>query len=239
MSRGQKKPVLEVAGVGHRITHEGDLPKPRTITAVAVQMLSVQPRPPGGRAGAAMGRTFTVQSLGELEGEDPGEAPDPSGVIEVGSPNTLLGKERVPVAIADEEIEIPCENDSDGPILTGSLTVFVNGKPIVRRTDELDCGAFVGEGEPTVLVVADRQERTEKRPPPGGITRGRSRGPNLGREMQTRSGRPPLRIGRELAGADTPPRRRRRRDTPSGLSASIGRKIFGSDAAGLLQLLTR
>jgi uncharacterized Zn-binding protein involved in type VI secretion len=231
--------VLEMAGVGHRITHEDDLPPPRGITAVAVQMLSVQPRPPGGRASAQLGRTFTVQSMGELDGEDPGEAPDPTGVIEKGSVDTFIGRDMRPVAIADEEIEVPCENDSDGPILTGAKTVFVNGMPVVRRTDELDCGAYVGEGEPTVLVTSERTERVKRRPEASPITRGPVGGSLFGRDMQTMQNHSPAEISRTLAGARDLTRTRRRGTARAGQGTRVGRQLTQRNNAALVRTITQ
>lgn len=220
--------VLEAAGVGHRITHEDDLPPPRTITAVAVQTLTVQPRQSGAVMATRVGRTITVQSLGELEGEDPGEAPDPCGVIELGSPDTFIGRDMRPVATADEEMEIPCEDHSDGPILTGALTVFVNGKPIARRTDELDCGAFIGEGEPTVLVGGASTERTERRPE-GRYGRTGGLGPLLGREMYRMHEGVGPKLGRATAGGEDVRVRPRREAVRTPPGVSVGRLLTRPD----------
>ena len=222
------KEVLEVAGVGHRITHEDDLPKPRTVAGLAVTDVGRRPRGSGARRGADVGRAIT------LEGEDPGEAPDPCGELEVGSPNTFVGKEKRPVVTADKEIEIACENDSDGPMMTGALTVYVNGKPIVRRTDELDCGAFVGEGEPTVLVGAARQESRELRPNERPLGRTRPRGPDVARQMQRRTMNDGPHRGRAITGDSE--RRRRRRRPPSG-GVGIGRALADRDPVGILRAL--
>src|SRR5690606_37562280 len=102
----QRIEVLEVAAVGHRITHE-DLPPPRSIMVRVVRALSQTPRPSGGRVAVDVARAITVLSMGELEGEDPGETPDPCGVIEKGSIDTFIGKDKLPVALADEEVAIP------------------------------------------------------------------------------------------------------------------------------------
>lgn len=232
--------VLEAAGVGHRITHEDDLPPPRTIAAVAVKTLSARPRQSGAITATQVGRTITVQSLGELEGEDPGEAPDPCGVIEVGSPDTFLGRDKRPVATADEEIEVSCEDHSDGPILTGALTVFVNGKPIARRTDELDCGAFIGEGEPTVLVGSARTERTERRPE-GQYGRTTGLGALVGREMYRMSEGVGPKLGRATAGGEGVQARHRREAVRAPQAVAVGRLLSrrGNTTANITMTLSR
>jgi hypothetical protein len=42
--------------------------------------------------------------------------------------------------------------------------VWVNNKRWARRTDELDCGARIGEGEATVLIGAAAAEASERSP---------------------------------------------------------------------------
>ena len=64
----------------------------------------------------------------------------------------------------DEESAVPCEDHSDGPIVMGAAHVWVNKLRWARRTDELDCGALVGEGLPTVLIGA-AAEKAERREP--------------------------------------------------------------------------
>ncbi len=228
--------VLEAAGVGHRITHE-DLPPPRTVAAAAIRALSVSPRQSGAVVATRVGRTVTVHGLGELEGEDPGEAPDPCGVIEEGSPDTFIGRDRRPVAAANQDIVVPCEDHADGPIITGALTVFVNGKPLARRSDELDCGAFIGEGEPTVLVGASRTEATERRSR-GSYGRTRGLGPLVGQEMQrTHPGVGP-RLGRSLSGADDRTVKPKREATRTPAPVAVGRELTGGHGARLLKALT-
>ena len=88
----------------------------------------------------------------QVQGDEAGACPDPTGTIEEGSPDTFLGEAKRPAAVVDDDVVVPCEDCSDGPIVTGAAHVFVNGKPWARRLDQLDCGAYVGEGEPTVLI---------------------------------------------------------------------------------------
>jgi uncharacterized Zn-binding protein involved in type VI secretion len=146
---------LEAAGVGHRITHEDDLPKPRAILAALVEELGNTLAPPERRAGvvsAQLGRAMSrLERAIDVEDADH-ECPDPCGELERGSPNTFIGKDKRAASLADDEVDIACENDSDGPIITGAHAVWVNSKRWARRTDELDCGARVGEGERTVLI---------------------------------------------------------------------------------------
>ena len=232
-----QRELLEAAGVGHRITHEDDLPPPRTLAVTAIARLGATPRGSGAMTAVNVGRTLTVQSLGELEGEDPGEAPDPSGAIEEGSPNTFMGQEMRPIATADEEIDVPCEDHSDGPILTGALTVFVNGKPIVRRTDELDCGAFVGEGEPTVLIGGPTTEWIERRPE-GSYGRTRGIGSIVAQEMYRMH--PPVgpKLGRTLAGAPLREMAPPRVASEAPRAVTVAQQLAARNNAGLLRALT-
>jgi uncharacterized Zn-binding protein involved in type VI secretion len=76
-------------------------------------------------------------------------------VIEAGSVDTFIGVDVRPAATANEDIVVDCDNDSDGPIIQGAMSVFVNGLPFARRNDRLDCGARIGEGEPSILIGGD------------------------------------------------------------------------------------
>ena len=155
MSREQA--VFEAAGVGHRITHEDDLPEAREVLPMVLEQIA---RPMAlGEGGPSMVAKLTTQPMLQVEGEEAGECPDPTGTIEEGSPDTFMGMDKRAAAVVDEDMVVPCENCSDGPIATGAAHVFVNGKPWARRMDEIDCGAFVGEGEPTVLLGGEPSDK--------------------------------------------------------------------------------
>jgi len=165
----RRSEVLEAAGVGHRITHEGDLPPARELLYTALLWANgavAQQHGDGAllaallaEAASAVGPDDEVEEVG-----DRAECPDPTGAIEEGSVDTFIGPERRACALVDEAIAVPCENDSDGPIVQGAAHVWVNRKRLARRTDELDCGARIGEGEPTVLIGAPAEGAADKEP---------------------------------------------------------------------------
>lgn len=158
--------AFEAAAVGHRITHEGDLDEPRHVeTEATLELISTGETSPA-KVGIGIGRspqrirvmTRTAEQK-RLQGEHPGETPDPTGAIERGSLDVFVGAQRQPAAIVNPDIKVPCENHSDGPLLTGAANVMVNGVPWSRRFDQADCGAFVGEGEPTILIGGPPSEK--------------------------------------------------------------------------------
>jgi len=150
---------FEAAAVGHRITHEGELDEPRHVeTSATLELVSAGKTSPA-RLGIGIGRSSQrIRALArtpeqrKVQGERPGEAPDPTGAIEKGSLDVFIGPQRQPAAIVHSDAKIPCQNHSDGPLVTGAVNVMVNGVPWSRRMDEASCGALVGEGEPTILV---------------------------------------------------------------------------------------
>jgi uncharacterized Zn-binding protein involved in type VI secretion len=140
--------VFEAAGVGHRITHEDDLPEPKEVLPRVVEHVAAAMA--HGDGGASLSAKLGAQD--QQQGGEAGDCPGPTGKIEEGSPDTFLGPSKRPAAVVDDDMVVPCEDCSDGPIVTGAAHVFVNGKPWARRMDPIDCGAYVGEGEPTVLI---------------------------------------------------------------------------------------
>jgi uncharacterized Zn-binding protein involved in type VI secretion len=148
-----RRRVLEAAGVGHRITHDDDLPEPREIVLIALSLL--QKPGEGGAAAARLGRTLARDD----------SDPDACGELERGSRNTFIGRERRAAALADDDVDVACDRDSDGPVVEGARHVWVNRKRWARRSDELDCGARVGEGEPTILLGEDKERSADRSPP--------------------------------------------------------------------------
>jgi uncharacterized Zn-binding protein involved in type VI secretion len=150
---------LELAGVGHRVTHEDDLPEARQIAVFAARLAASElcrRNDQGPVVSMLAGRVVgeAAERVWESTADDEQhECPDPCGAVEVGSPHTLVGPEGRAVALVDFG-DVPCERHADEPIRQGSPDVLVDGKPVARRTDETECGAYVGEGEPTVLVGA-------------------------------------------------------------------------------------
>ncbi len=166
--------VLEAAGVGHRITHEDDLPEARELlyTALLWGAGAIASQHGDGALLGVLMAGAASQAGSESEVEDVGDrddCPDPTGAIEEGSVDTFIGPDRRPCALVDEDVEVPCENDSDGPIVQGAAHVWVNRKRLARRTDELDCGARIGEGEPTVLIGAAAEGAADGAPEPDAL----------------------------------------------------------------------
>lgn len=156
--------LWEAAGVGHRITHEDDLPEPKELQVKLAKAQLVGLDLGSASAGSELGFHFSrplAQQL-QLDGDDPGEAPDPTGTIERGSVDTFIGVDLRAAAIAHEDIDVDCENDSDGPIAQGAMHVYVNRVPWARRNDELECGARIGEGEPTILIGGEPTPTAER-----------------------------------------------------------------------------
>jgi uncharacterized Zn-binding protein involved in type VI secretion len=170
MSGGSTTEVWEAAGVGHRITHEDDLPPPLGVVAQVIKpdlggIASQDGQGPSLAAKISASLANQVQHELQIEGEPGGDCPDPCGQLELGSENTFVGPAQRPAAIADEEMDHDCNWHADGPVLTGARFVFVNGLPWARRNDELDCGARIGEGEPTVFIGGPPSETTEVQHP--------------------------------------------------------------------------
>jgi uncharacterized Zn-binding protein involved in type VI secretion len=152
---------LEAAGVGHRITHDDDLPEAREVAVLALDLAGahlVRDNRDEPLLAALIGITLSsIRDEVAPEPADPNECPSPCGTVVAGSPDTFLGVDKRQAALADQ-LELECDKHSNKPILKGSLDVWVNKKPWARRTDETKCGAFIGEGEPTVLLGADTQK---------------------------------------------------------------------------------
>ena len=149
--------LWEAAGVGHRVTHEDDLPEPLNLASQGIRLDHgglLTPNGGGGSVSAKLSASLAneIAHALQLEGDPPGDCPDPCGVIERGSPNTFVGPQKRMAAIADDELDQDCNWHADGPVVQGARFVLVNGLPWARRNDELDCGARLGEGEPTVLI---------------------------------------------------------------------------------------
>jgi uncharacterized Zn-binding protein involved in type VI secretion len=161
MSGGGKRGVLELAGVGHRITHSSRLADPRQLTVMAVklgaeQLSRAKHQGPIVSAMTGVALSQAVQWVLKDDGGSSPDCPSPCGEIEQGSPDTFLGKSSRPVAVVDQ-YDVSCHHHHDKPIRQGSADVWVNGAPVARRTDETRCGAHVGEGEPTVFVGEQSQ----------------------------------------------------------------------------------
>ncbi|MBI4954316.1 MAG: PAAR domain-containing protein [Myxococcales bacterium] len=153
--------ALEVAAVGDRITHAFSLPDAKSLLATAVSLGQKAFSKKGGKdavCAALVGKAVTELGGRALDaiGDKP-RCPNPSGAIEDGSPDTFVGPAARPVALADQA-KVSCRRHKDKPIRQGSASVWVNSRPLARRTDETKCGARIGEGEPTVFAGKDTQD---------------------------------------------------------------------------------
>ena len=248
MSGGSKRGALELAGVGHRITHSHRLADPRQIALIAAELGTEQlsqTAHQGAQVSALVGKTLsrTVQQQQDDGGESP-KCPSPCGEILEGSPNTFVGKAQRQAATIDK-YKVSCRRHRDKPIRQGSADVWINGLPVARRTDETRCGAHVGEGEPTVLVgeqsqtcssldmglvqsvlhrmldaVLGMSKRSSKRGPDAALSVGASLAQKVTHEEEVVQGK-----GQKLAGA--------------GLSSDIGKQLSKGDAGGASQAVSQ
>jgi len=168
--------ALELAGVGHRITHEDDLPEAIEIaqrTLSHAEQVLERGRRTEPKLALAIGAALALlkKSTGKKQSspsEDAGqeraknECPDPCGAIEAGSKNTFIGKDQRAVALVGAQ-GTPCEDHDDDPICKGSANVWVNGKRVARRSDETECGALIGEGENTIWIGAETAKEGERK----------------------------------------------------------------------------
>lgn len=155
--------ALELAGVGHHITHAKHLPDPRQLALVGIELGAKElcrRANQGPVLSAIVGKAVSKLTEWMLQESGGGSSQSSSscGEIQQGSPDTWLGKSQVQVALADK-FDVSCHYPyhRNKPLRHGSEDVWVNGQPAARRTDETRCGAHIGEGEPTVLLGAQTQ----------------------------------------------------------------------------------
>jgi uncharacterized Zn-binding protein involved in type VI secretion len=163
--------ALQLAGVGHRITHEDDIPEAVEMaerTLRHAERTLERGRHPDAKLALAIGAALAIfkklsdgnKKSDSDDAEEP--CPDPCGAIEEGSENTFIGKQRRAVALAGDKGP-PCEDHEDDPIREGSANVWINGKRAARRTDETECGAQIGEGDNTVWLGAETAKDGERK----------------------------------------------------------------------------
>ena len=231
MSRSRVQ-LYEAAAIGHRITHEDDLPPPQNLITSALifnEQVAAGGASFSARLSASLGRLRRMEL--EMEYSDPGDCPSPTGTIELGSEDTFVGRELMGAAIVHEDHVVDCRNDSDGPIAQGAMDVYVNGHRWARRNDELECGARIGEGERTVLVGGTPSEYVRREIPPLDNQRLGRLGPHLGQGIVPRiDAATGVRLGESLVRTQGSIPQRTPRRQISG--ARIGRAIASGRGGG-------
>ena len=147
--------VLSASRLTDRISHNARIDKRDSQALLGVSLGALTSSAGSGGvitsalgAGAASGRGSGGTIRIELRTLVPNTT---SGKVEEGSPDTFLGQDQLPAAVAGAQ-KVSCSNHQDKPIRMGSTTVFVNKKRLSRQTDETHCGALLCDGEETVLV---------------------------------------------------------------------------------------
>lgn len=139
------------ARIGDRSSHSPDVSnRDAALLAVATSALAAAAGL-GGALAAAIGAG--VASAGGGGGVSLRDVIPKSvaGAIAKGSPRTLLGADGLAAAVAGAE-PMDCHHHRDGPIETGSVSVFVDGMRMARAMDQTKCGATLCDGDKTILV---------------------------------------------------------------------------------------
>jgi uncharacterized Zn-binding protein involved in type VI secretion len=146
--------VLSAARLTDRISHSARIDKKNSQALLGVSLGALTSACGSGGviatalgAGAASGAKKGKLAI-ELRELVPNST---SGKVEEGSPDTFLGKDLLPAAMAGAQ-KVSCSHHKDKPIRMGSTSVYVNKKRLSRQTDQTECGALLCDGERTVLV---------------------------------------------------------------------------------------
>ncbi len=121
---------------------------------------------PGSGKRSPNGSRIQTQTAAEIEknGRIAAGSRSVSGgfVIASGNDTVLIGMGQKPVAFADPL----CIHEGGCPLLLGSDTVFVQGRPLVRVGDACTCGQKVVTGEPSILVFGNPTSQGTAPPAP-------------------------------------------------------------------------
>lgn len=142
--------ALAAARIGDRTSHAPDVSNhDAALLAVATSALAA-----AGMAGALTAAVGAgVASAGGGGGVSLRDVIPKSvaGTISEGSPRTFLGAGNLAAAVSGAE-PVDCHHHRDGPIQTGSVSVFVDGLRMARAMDQTHCGAVLCDGDKTILV---------------------------------------------------------------------------------------
>lgn len=152
--------ALAAAHIGHQIEHSsammGFLAGAAVGLAAAVTVVAVV-----GTGGAALGVIAAVGGIvaatggGALAGMNIGRTfTSPKGPILTGSSNVFWGPARIPAARAIVDI-VACKSHGTAHLATGSDSVFINGFPAARDTDQTDCAGVVASDLTHILIGAE------------------------------------------------------------------------------------
>jgi uncharacterized Zn-binding protein involved in type VI secretion len=143
--------ALAAARIGDRTSHSPDVSNhDAALLAVATSALAAV----AGMAGALTAAIGAgVASAGGGGGVSLRDVIPKSvaGSISEGSPRTFLGADNLAAAVAEAE-PVDCHHHRDGPIQTGSVSVFVDGLRMARAQDQTHCGATLCDGDKTILI---------------------------------------------------------------------------------------
>ncbi|WP_437877889.1 PAAR domain-containing protein [Sorangium sp. So ce513] len=151
--------ALEAARLGDSIAHSSAWSGLLTGAVVGVAMAAtvVAVVGTGGVAAVFIGAGIAAAGAGGgLAGAYIGELipGDIKGTVATGSPDTFFGKERRSAVRAGLDI-VACADHGVVRVAQGSATTFVNGKPLARSSEKMECGAILREGIATVIIGGD------------------------------------------------------------------------------------
>ncbi|WP_437606318.1 PAAR domain-containing protein [Sorangium sp. So ce834] len=151
--------ALEAARLGDSIAHSSAWSGLLTgaVAGVALAATVVAVVGTGGVAAVFIGAGIAAAGAGGgLAGAYIGELipGDVKGTVATGSPDTFFGSERRSAVRAGLDI-VTCADHGVVRVAQGSATTFVNGKPLARSTEKIECGAILREGIATVIIGGD------------------------------------------------------------------------------------
>lgn len=107
----------------------------------------------GGLGAIAIGAAIATTGAAGLAGQAIGETIEGpiTGVLEIGSPTVFVDARPATMTVIATGM---CSKDSGPPrkVATGAATVFVNGQPMARVSEKMDCSAVIRKGSNDVFV---------------------------------------------------------------------------------------
>jgi len=120
---------------------------------VALGVLVVATAGVGAPLAIAVGGAIAATGGGGLMGEAVGRTihGPASGMLSIGSPNVLING--LPATMAAASFGNCSQHGPARPVASGVATVLVNGHPIARVGDQLNCAATIMSGSPNVFIA--------------------------------------------------------------------------------------